>query len=174
MRVHLTWTVHKTNQSQGCIHLQEPKRKYTSRNGTKFNFSLPICGPDPGSFARLVYTHTANTVLSMNNQILSLVCSYKYVGFTLDEHLNFNKHFEELKNLVSHKLYLLSKLGRYLTKDECITIFKTMILSLLEYSCVIFRGTGTSNISKVNKLFYRGLRFCTNNNYHETKEKLRS
>ena len=52
--------------------------------------------------------------------------------------------------------------------DACITIFKTMILSLLEYGCVIYRGTGTSNISKVNKLFYRGLRICTNNNYHET------
>ena len=52
--------------------------------------------------------------------------------------------------------------------DACITIFKTMILSLLEYGCVIYRGTGTSNISKVNKLFYRGLIICTNNYYHET------
>ena len=34
------------------------------------------------------------------------VRSYRYLGFTLDEHLNFNKHIEELKKLVLHKLYL--------------------------------------------------------------------
>ena len=34
-----------------------------------------------------------NIVLSLNNQILEQVCSYKYLGFALDEHLNFNRHY---------------------------------------------------------------------------------
>ena len=53
-------------------------------------------------------------------------------------------------------------------------IFKTMILSLLEYGCIIYRGTNTNNISKMNRLFYRGLRICTNTNNHEPKGNLRS
>ena len=50
-----------------------------------------------------------NLVLSLNNQILDRVCSYKYLGFALDEHLTFNKHIIDMKQLISHKLYLLSK-----------------------------------------------------------------
>ena len=115
---------------------------------------------------------TANSILSLNNHILSRVCSYKYLGFTLDEHLNFNKHVEELKNLVSHKLYLLSKIRRYLTTNACITIFKTMILSLLEYGCIIYRGTSATNLAKIDKLFYRGLRVCLNTNNFESKVNL--
>ena len=48
--------------------------------------------------------------LSLNNQILEKVCSYKYLGLILDEHLNYNKHIKEMSKLISHKLYLMSKL----------------------------------------------------------------
>ena len=113
-----------------------------------------------------------NDILSLNNQILNRVCSYKYFGFTLDEHLNFNKHIEELKNLVSHKLYLLSKIRKYITTEACILIFKTMILSLIEYGSIIYRGTNIANITKFKRLFYRGLRICTNSQQHETKRNL--
>ena len=115
---------------------------------------------------------TANTILCLNNQILNRVCSYKYLGFTLDEHLNFNKHVEELKNLVSHKLYLMSKIRKYLTTQACILIFKTMILSLIEYGSIIYRGTSNLNVQKIDKLFYRGLRICLNTNNLETKDNL--
>ena len=37
-----------------------------------------------------------HTVLSLNNNILDRVCSYKYLGFILDDHLTFNKHISEL------------------------------------------------------------------------------
>ena len=72
-----------------------------------------------------------NLVLSLNNQILERVCSYKYLGFALDEHLNFNKHIKDMKQLISHKLYLLSKIRKYITFEASINIFKTMILSLI-------------------------------------------
>ena len=63
-------------------------------------------------------------------------------------------------NLISHKLYLLSKIRKYLTKNACITVFKTMILSLIEYGDIIYEGTTAKNIDTINKLFYRGLRIC--------------
>ena len=45
--------------------------------------------------------------LSLNANILERVCSYKYLGLILDEHLNYNKHVKEMTKLISHKLYLL-------------------------------------------------------------------
>ena len=46
--------------------------------------------------------------LSLSNQILERVCSYKYLGLILDEHLTYNKHVKEMSKLVSHKLYILN------------------------------------------------------------------
>ena len=45
--------------------------------------------------------------LSLNANILERVCSYKYLGLILDEHLTYNKHIKEMTKLISHKLYLM-------------------------------------------------------------------
>ena len=113
---------------------------------------------------------TTDTVLSLNNNILDRVCSYEYLGFILDDHLTFNKHIAELCKLVSHKIYLLAKIRRYLTTEACINVFKTMILSLLEYGDTVFSGTSCKNLDKIDRLFYRGLRICLNLNVTLSKE----
>ena len=111
-----------------------------------------------------------HTVLSLNNNILDRVCSYKYLGFILDDHLTFNKHISELCKIVSHKLYLLAKIRRYLTTEACINVFKTMVLSLLEYGDVIFSGTSARNVNNIDRLFYRGLRICLNFNFNLSRD----
>ena len=47
-----------------------------------------------------------DTELSLNNCVLDRVCSYKYLGFILDDHLNFNKHIAEMCNLISQEMML--------------------------------------------------------------------
>ena len=103
---------------------------------------------------------TKDISLSLNTDILDRVCSYKYLGFILDDHLNFNKHISELCNQITHKLYLLSKIRKYLTSEACIMVFKTMILSLFEYGDILYSGTSCENLKKLDRLFYRGLRTC--------------
>ena len=105
-------------------------------------------------------------ILSLNDVLLERVCSYTYLGFILDDHLNFNKHLNSMVSTVSHKLYLLSRIRRYLNNAACISIFKTMVLSILEYGNIIYSGTSKINLEKLDKLFHRGLKICdaTNNN----------
>ena len=113
-------------------------------------------------------------LLSLNNTVLEKVCSYKYLGFILDDQLNFNKHMSETVNVVSHKLYLLSKIRKYLTKCACTLIFKTLILSLIEYGNIIYAGTTIRNLDKLDKLFYRGLRICDGSNNMLCREVLQN
>ena len=108
---------------------------------------------------------TNDISLSLNKDILDRVCSYKYLGFILDEHLNFNKHIDELCNQISHKLYLMSKVRKYLTTEACIIVFKSMILSSFEYGDFIYAGTTCENLRKLDGLFYRGLRTCIGTQY---------
>ena len=111
-------------------------------------------------------------MLSLNNTVLEKVCSYKYLGFILDDQLNFNKHVKSMTNLITHKLYLLSRIRKYLTKVACISIFKTMILSLIEYGDIIYAGTSQNNITTITNLFYRGLRICDSSNTKITRDQL--
>ena len=85
-------------------------------------------------------------ILSLNNIILERVCSYKYLGFILDDQLNFNKHVNEMIKIVSHKLYLLSRIRRYLNKKASNIIFKMMVLSIMENGDIIYAGTHKANM----------------------------
>ena len=91
-----------------------------------------------------------NITISLNNQILEQVCSYKYLGLIPNEQLNYNKHIKEMSKLISHKLYLMSKIRKYITETACINIFKTMLLSLIEYCDIIYAGTSNSKLSKLD------------------------
>ena len=110
--------------------------------------------------------------LSLSNQILERVCSYKYLGLVLDEHLTYNKHIREINRLISHKLYMLSKIRKYITTKACIMIFKTMVLSLIEYCDIVYAGTMCMNLQSIDKLFYRRLRICMYTNNKMTRELL--
>ena len=110
--------------------------------------------------------------LSLNAHILERVCSYKYLGLILDEHLNYNKHIKEMTKVISHKLYLLSKIRRYITQYACINIFKTMILSVIEYCDIIYAGTSHANLAKIDNLFFRGLRICLDCNIMTSRKVL--
>ena len=111
-------------------------------------------------------------LLSLNGTVLEKVCSYKYLGFILDDQLNFNKHVTEISKIVSHKLYLLSRIRKYLTQNACVNIFKTMVLSLIEYGDIVYAGTSHDNLNKLAKLFYRGLRICDNSNFRISRNDL--
>ena len=65
-------------------------------------------------------------IISLNNTVLEKVCSYKYLGFILDDQLNFNKHIKEMTNLITYKfkLYLLSRIRKYITKMPALLFLK--------------------------------------------------
>ena len=73
---------------------------------------------------------------------------------------------------VSHKLYLLSNMRRYLTNKACILTFKTIVLSIIECGDIIYSGISKSNLNNIDKLFYRGLRICDASNNKLSKEQL--
>ena len=125
-----------------------------------------------GMRSNIKRTKSVDTILSLNNNRLDRVSSYKYLGFILDEHLNFNKHVSEMCNIISHKLFLLSKIRKFLTVQARINIFKTMVISVIEYGDIIYAGTSSGNLDKIDKLFYRGLRICLGNDIILTKEEL--
>ena len=52
-------------------------------------------------------------------------------------------------------MYLLSRIRKYITTEACIAIFKTMVLSVIEYGYIIYSGTSTGNFNKIIKFLFK-------------------
>ena len=101
--------------------------------------------------------------IKLDGQILDRVHFYKYLGLTIDDQVNFNRHIQDMNKIVSHKLYMFAKLRYYIEEKEAILLFKTMILPVIEYCDIIYEVTSANNLNKILKLFKQGLRTCTRN-----------
>ena len=91
------------------------------------------------------------------------------LSFALDEHFNFNRHVNDMKQLVTHKLYLFSKIRKYINVQTSMNIFKTKILSLIEYGNIIYKSTLQTHLNSIDRMFYRGLHICLDTNNHMSK-----
>ena len=107
-----------------------------------------------------------NHSMFINDHRLERVTSYKYLGLTLDMNLNYNKHLENCLKLISHKAFLLNKIRLYIDTNTAITIYKTMILPILEYGDVIYDGANQKLLNDLQTSQNRILRICLQRNYY--------
>ena len=110
------------------------------------------------SRAKVKKCKNANIVL--NREKLKLVSSYKYLGFNLDSTLNCGFHISSVIKSVQHKMFMLSKIKRYLTNDVAVQIYKSMLLPYLDYADVIYNRARVADLDKLQRLQSRCLRLC--------------
>ena len=91
---------------------------------------------------------------------LQQVPSYKYLGMTLDSSLNYKLHLANVVRTVSYKLYLLSRVRRYLTESSALLIYKTMIVPYMDYADVIYQQANAEDLDKIQRLQNRALKLC--------------
>ena len=80
--------------------------------------------------------------------------------------LNFHKYLQGCIQRITHETYMLSKIRRYIDFNTAITIYKTMILPVLEYGDVAYDNTDTNLLKKLQVLQNRALRICLNRQEH--------
>ena len=98
--------------------------------------------------------------LHIDNISIDYVLSYKYLGITIDQSLNFNLHMNQLFKTISYKLSLLQKLRSYTTCNASLQIYKSMVIPYFDYCDVLYQGTSSKHLEKLPKLQNRGLRIC--------------
>ena len=99
----------------------------------------------------------------------------KYLGLTLEEHLSWDQHTNEICNKLKCLFPLFYNIRQYLDKDNIRNIYYTMIYSRIKYGSIITGQTTNENINKIqtlqNKLlkvlYYKNYRYSTNNLHTE-------
>ena len=69
----------------------------------------------------------------------------------------------KVKSQVMHKIYMLSRVRKYLTRDAAITIFKSMLLPFFEYGSVFLEPCPEKLKGKLDRLYLRGIRLALKN-----------
>ena len=62
--------------------------------------------------------------------------------------------------MVAHKLYLLSRIRRYITKGQAITIYKSKVAPYFDYGDIFLMNISSKTTDKLQKLQNRALRIC--------------
>ena len=102
-----------------------------------------------------------NIKMSLMNTKIQQVPSYKYLGITLDTGLNFKLQIQQTIKKVSHKLYVLSKVRKFLSINSAILIYKTMILPYFDYGDIVYMFINKCELNKLERLQERCINICT-------------
>ena len=113
-----------------------------------------------GSRPRVKRAVNLNQKLSANGIVIQQVPTFKYLGFTLDQTLNYQAHIRSLTQTIAHKCFLLSKIRKYLTIKAALDIYKVMVLPYLDYCDIIYAQGDKSALEKLQRLQNRCLRIC--------------
>ena len=93
---------------------------------------------------------------------LQSVCSYKYLGVTIDNQLNYNLHVNRIVASVSSKLKQFQRMRSFLTVKAALLIYKSMMLPILEYGDLFLSAATVKNRKRLQVLQNKGLRCALN------------
>ena len=86
--------------------------------------------------------------------------NYNYLGITLDSSLSFKQHIEHCAKVVSHKIFILSKIRNSISEDTALFIYRSMIAPIIDYGDVAYSGGLIEGLNRLQKLQNRALRIC--------------
>ena len=122
--------------------------------------------------------NTLNTLppfeISMNSTPLQTVLSYKYLGITLDSHLNYNLYVNKIVSSVSNKLKQFQRMRSFLSMRAAILVYKSMMLPILEYGDILLSATSKVNRKKLQTLQNKALRCALNKGIETSSADLHS
>ena len=107
-----------------------------------------------------------NFELKLNGTNLFKEPFYNYLGITLDSNLSYNQRVKQCMKIVSHKIYLLAKIRKFINEETALFIYRSMIAPIIDYGDIKYMGGMEENLLKLQRLQNRGLRICMNIQHH--------
>jgi len=103
-------------------------------------------------------------VLKIDDKQVNFKNSCKLLGVTFDNHLTWKNHIDQLVNKSSRALNILrcisgSSWGS--NKDTLLILYKSLILSNLDYCCFAYSNSALTNLKKLDTIQYKSLILAT-------------
>ena len=97
--------------------------------------------------------------LSIDGNTLTSSSHIDVLGVTLDSKLRFDIHINQICNKVARQINALRRVSKYLNEDNRIATYRAFISSNFNYCPLAWIFCGSKNMTKLEKLQERALRF---------------
>lgn len=83
---------------------------------------------------------------------------YNYLGIALDNKLTFDLHCKNMYKNAQHKIYILSKIRKFLNTEQALIIYRSKVLPYMDYGDILIHDSNTSLLNKLQRLQNRALK----------------
>lgn len=129
---------------------------YLKMNTTKTNYVL-----FDGRAKLDCFTQTS-LAIKLNNQLIERVEAVKYLGFWIDEELNFRKHIRHIKSKIIPITFAIKRIRPYITQKTALQIYFAHINSHLLYMNPFWNVANETDLSTLAVAQRKCLRFIYN------------
>ena len=96
--------------------------------------------------------------ITHGNTNIESTLSTNVLGVHLDTDLSFNTHAIETAKKANKKIYLISKIKKYLTVDDALKAYKTYVRPILEYCSALYLECTRHTIDIIEKVQNKAIR----------------
>ena len=89
----------------------------------------------------------------------------KFLGITIDKHLTWNQHVNNISISIAKGIGILYKVKHYLLEDSLLMIYNTLILPYLNYCNIVWGNCHETKLNHILLLQKKAVRICTNSTY---------
>ena len=91
---------------------------------------------------------------------IQYVHTFNYLGVVIDDQLCFNSYYHAVKRKVENKIFVLSKIRKYVDSKTALLIYKQAILPLVEYAGFVLVSCSIRQRYELQVLQNNALRRC--------------
>ena len=89
-----------------------------------------------------------NVSITVNDSILDIIDSFKYLGVTIQQNLTWSEHIDNISKKFNQRLGLIRRITFLLLIQARLTLYSSLVLPLFDYSDIVW---GDKNISTLMK-----------------------
>ncbi len=102
-----------------------------------------------GTKPKLLKIPERRMTLEINNQEVEQVKSFKYLGFLLDESLNYQEHIDYVYTKSCQKLGAIRKCRNCLSNKLTLMLYKSLVAPLIDYCDIVYSNANKTDIAKL-------------------------
>ncbi len=108
----------------------------------------------------------------INNNIITQVTSFKFLGIVIDNKLSWKLHIDYLASKLARNLSILYKLKGNVPQFTMINMYYSFVYSLLTYGITVWGSSSKGNLNKLLLLQKQAIRVITNSSYRAHTDSL--
>ena len=97
-------------------------------------------------------------LIMLNGQPLERVENFKFLGFNINQHLNWKTHITDILSKIQRNLCVVRKIARFLNRNTLLQLYHSLVMSHIRYGIVVWHHSHIAIRKKIQACANKFLR----------------